>query len=103
MFRVPEQMQLLLDRCSARTRIGLRGKRIDISLAVDANRRHLPDRRIERTRLTTCRIPGVIDTLSAGRQAKDDQQNSRSSKANDGLKSHAAYVITRRSDSQPFL
>jgi hypothetical protein len=68
-LEVPEEVQSFLERGRTSPRVLFGRERVDAPLAVDANRRHLADRSIERARLTPSRIFGEVDALAGERSA----------------------------------
>jgi hypothetical protein len=76
-IEVAKQMQLLLQLECAGLCVGFRRGGIDLALTVDADRRHLRQRRVKRARLAAGRIFRVIDALLLHRGIDGSQQGGR--------------------------
>ena len=81
-FEVAEQVEVLFEQREPLARIRLRCERIDLPFGVDAHRRHLGERGVERARLAAGGIVRPIDarrgTLLSrtGQRAGEDHQDS---------------------------
>src|SRR2546426_7295965 len=88
-LEVPKQVEFFFKRRDANPDVLLGSIRIQVAQAVDAHRRHLSDRSIERCRLAARGIFRIVDALT--RQRQTHRHENQTSKGN--LPVHFGFVI----------